>query len=124
MRPKDVSESDFTGICLRKLRKFARKNNLCIIIVAHPTKIYRIKDSKEYPIPTLYDISGSANWYNKTDNGMVVYRVFERDVIQIHVKKVKFKNYGELGMVEWKWNKETGLFTEITGFEAQKRTDF
>jgi hypothetical protein len=124
MRPKDVSESDFTGICLRKLRKFARKNNLCIIIVAHPTKISRIKDSKEYPVPSLYDISGSANWYNKTDNGFVVYRDFERDVIQIHVKKVKFKNYGALGMVEWKWNKETGLFTEITGFEAQTRTDF
>jgi hypothetical protein len=123
MRPKDVSESDYTGICLRKLRKFARKNNVCIFVVAHPTKMYRIKDVDKYPVPTLYDISGSSNWYNKADNGIVVHRDFENDITEIYVKKVKFKNYGQLGMVQMRWNKDSGMYTEITK-ENQNRQEW
>ena len=121
-RPPGISETDFIGVCLRKLRKFARKNNICIIIVAHPTKMARMKDNKgtatnKYMVPSLYDISNSSNWYNKTDNGLVVYRDFDKDVVEIHVKKVKFKNYGMIGQVNFNYDVLTGKYTELSEIE-------
>jgi KaiC/GvpD/RAD55 family RecA-like ATPase len=113
MKPKDMNDSDFTGDCLRKLRKFARKNELCLFVVVHPTKMHKEKDSTNYPVPTLYDCQGSSHWYNKADNGIVVYRNFEPDSTDVYVKKVKFRNYGELGMVSFNFDVKTGCYVEI-----------
>lgn len=113
-RPREQTESEFTGNCLRKLRKFARKNGICIFVVAHPTKMQKIKDTEIYPVPSLWDICGSSNWYNKADNGIVVYRDMTTNVVDIHVKKVKFKNYGELGVAKFTYNKENGCYIEYT----------
>ena len=117
-RPAAMSESEYSGTCLRKLRKFARKNNLCIFLVAHPTKMQREKTregnvTQKYHVPTLYDISGSANFYNKADNGIVVYRDFEQNKVVVYVKKVKFKNYGRLGAVDFSYNRDTGCYSEM-----------
>jgi twinkle protein len=112
-RPSGMTESDFTGDCLRKLRKFARKNKLCLFIVVHPTKMYKDRTAEIYPVPTLYDISGSANWYNKADNGIVVYRDFVKETTEVYIKKVKFKNYGEVGAATFKYLKESGTYAEI-----------
>jgi hypothetical protein len=117
-RPHDISDTEFTGICLRKLRKFARKNDVCIILVAHPTKMRRAKDSDAYPIPTLYDISGSSHFYNKADNGLVVYRDFAAGLTEVHVKKVKFRTYGEVGMVKFKYDTSSGVYTEADAQEG------
>jgi twinkle protein len=115
IRPAGMNESDFIGHCLRRLRKFARKNKLCLFIVVHPTKMYKDKSETKYPVPTLYDIQGSANWHNKADNGIVVYRNFETgfESTDVYAKKVKFRNYGEIGMVSFKYNKFTGCYEEI-----------
>ena len=115
-KPAGISESDFTGTCLRRLRKFARKNQICVFVVAHPTKMYRLKDKDEYPVPTLYDISGSANWYNKSDNGMIVHRDFKKNITTVYVKKVKYRSYGELGHVEFFFDTRTGHY-EKADFE-------
>jgi hypothetical protein len=111
-KPKDVNDSDYAGICLRRLRKFARKYMVCVILVAHPAKMYREKESSQYPVPTLYDISGSANYYNKADNGLVVYRDFNRNLVEVHVKKVKYRNYGHLDTVKFRYDVSTGTYSE------------
>ena len=113
-RPRDLTESEFTGNCLRKLRKFARKNNICLFVVAHPTKMQKIKDKEIYPVPSLYDISGSSNWYNKADNGIVIYRDFTEDITEVHIKKVKFRNYGNIGCAKFTYNKDNGCFIEYS----------
>jgi twinkle protein len=112
-KPKDMNESDFTGSCLRKLRKFARKKNICIIIVAHPAKMYRQKETGKYPIPHMYDISGSANFYNKCDNGIVVYRNFDTNITEVHIKKVKYRNYGKTGQINFRYNEDSNSYEEI-----------
>lgn len=119
-RPRDMSDSDFTGVCLRRLRKFARKNGICLFVVAHPTKMYRQKDSDKYPVPTLYDISGSANWYNKTDNGIIVYRDFDFNLVQVYVKKVKYRNYGMIGHVNYTFDVDSGSYVEIPESDFEK----
>ena len=116
-RPSNMNESDFTGSCLRRLRKFSRKYNVATILVAHPTKMRKIKDAEEYPVPSLYDISGSANFYNKADNGIVVYRDFENGTTDIHIKKVKYRNYGsptgKLDAIRYRFIPEYGGYEEI-----------
>jgi twinkle protein len=34
----------------------------------------KINDSGKYEIPGLYDINGSAAWYNKADIGLSMYK--------------------------------------------------
>jgi twinkle protein len=45
-------------------------------------------------VPTLYDVSGSANWKNKCDVGLVVHRNFETGEVDIVVEKVREKWVG------------------------------
>jgi hypothetical protein len=57
-------------------------------VVAHPTKSAKDGDGN-YKMPTLYDISGSANWYNKADLGVIVHRENEDDTL-IKVQKSRY----------------------------------
>ena len=80
--------------------------------VAHPAKLRR-EDGK-IPVPTLYDISGSANWSNKTDLGVVVYRLKERypPTTEIYVRKVRFKSVGKVGKVALRYDPATGCYSD------------
>ena len=57
----------------------------------------------QYKKPTLYDISGSADFFNKAYNGLIVYRnigqrtEYGSDSVKIYVEKVKRKENGQLG---------------------------
>jgi hypothetical protein len=109
---KEKSETQWIGECLSKIRKKARAMNVAIWVVAHPTKIQKDKDGN-YPIPTMYSISGSANWYNKADNGLVVYRNFEENYTEVHVQKVKFKYYGSHGSARFSYLPMSGRYEEM-----------
>ena len=61
---------------LTKLTHFAQSNNVAIFLVAHPTKMQK-NESGVYGVPTLYDVSGSADFRNMTHNGYTIYRHFE-----------------------------------------------
>jgi twinkle protein len=95
------SETIYTGKVLNQLKYFARIHDIHLVLVAHPRKMQRKKDSKLFEVPTLYDISGSANWFNIADNGMVVYRQFSEDFTSsypiVYVQKVKHKFIGKTG---------------------------
>jgi len=111
--PKGTNETNYIGECLSKLRNFGRKNEIGIFIVAHPTKLQKNED-QTYPVPTGYDVAGSANWRNKSDAMLSVWRDYaENDgVVQVHVQKVRNKMLGKLGMVELHWSWASGLFCE------------
>ena len=88
--------------------------------VAHPAKPPR-DDSKSYE-PTLYDISGSANWVNKADLGIVVHRPDPATTTtEIHIRKVRFKSVGRLGKVSLRYDRATGRYSEIRQSEAAAR---
>ena len=113
-RPREQTESEYIGICLRKLRKFAREKNVSVWVIAHPTKIQRQEKSDERKVPDLYDINGSANWYNKADNGLVVWRNFEEGFTKVIVQKIKFHWDGNLGEVDLKFKTEFGGYEQMT----------
>lgn len=105
-------ETDFIGRSLSRLRRFARRHDIAVFVVAHPAKMYKPHGEDRYDVPTLYAISGSAEWYNKADNGLCVYRDFSNDIIDLHIQKIKFKIHGKVGAVSFKYDKTNGRFTE------------
>lgn len=113
-RPTGITETEYVSASLSKTRRFAKSRDVHVWIVAHPTKLSRDKHGK-YPRPSLYDITGSANWRNKPDNGIIVWRdpAFGENITQVSVQKIRFKEIGKLGDVELKYDRATGCYSEI-----------
>lgn len=122
--PHGLTETIYTGQVLKHVRQFARRQGVHVWIVAHPQKLYRDKDSGNYPVPTLYDISGSANWRNKADNGIVVWRDFGSAAtpIEIHVQKVRFRQIGKLGCAKLKYAGATQTYSCLSFDHPLNRT--
>lgn len=110
-RPAGSTEADYVSESLRRLRMFARKHEILTIVVAHP-KLLEKKADGTYPVPTPYDISGGAMWRNKADNCIAVYAdpTDANGAVEIHVQKVKFKLFGQVGMVPMRWDRVTGRY--------------
>lgn len=104
------NETKYISRLLDRLTNFAQQNDVLVILMAHPTKMQKNKDG-EPEIPTLYDISGSANFCNKADFGIVVHRNRLENTVEIHIKKVKFKHLGECGMALFKYNLNNGRYS-------------
>lgn len=92
----DGSTNDI-GRSLDKIVTFCEVNNVHCFLVAHPTKMKK-SDGKRFDIPTLYDINGSSNFYNKADNGICVYRDKDLGIAYVYIQKVKFSHWGEESM--------------------------
>ena len=107
------NETQYISELLDKLTNFAQRNDILIILMAHPTKQPRNKDGV-IEAPTLYDISGSANFFNKADFGIVVHRNRTENTVEVHVQKVKFRHLGECGMALFKYNLNNGRYTPYT----------
>lgn len=114
-----AKETDMVRDILRSLINFAQQNNVLIFLVAHPTKLQKNKDTHKVEAPTLYDIAGSAHFYNMADYGIVVHRDRPNNRVEIKVSKVRFKHLGTVGTAYMKYNTENGRYTpEVKGQKA------
>jgi twinkle protein len=111
------SETKYIGESLEKLSIFCEQYNLHCFLVAHPRKINKDKQTGKYEIPNLYDIAGSSNFYNKTDNGISVYRTFENKTF-VYVQKVKFSHWGTIGQSEYTYDLSSGRYIEDGTFHT------
>ena len=107
--PPGMSETQYIDNFLDKLTNFAVLNDCLVILVAHPRKMNRDARTGSPDRPTLYDINGSAAFFNKCDFGLVVERM--PDVVHIYVEKVKFRNLGQPGMVPLVFNPTNGRYS-------------
>jgi twinkle protein len=110
-----INETKYVGETLDKIANFCELNALHCFLVAHPTKIQKDKQTGKYEVPTLYNIAGSANFYNKTDNGLCVYRDAENNTF-VYVQKVKFSHWGEIGSSKFTYDKPSGRYIEDGSF--------
>jgi twinkle protein len=95
---RDESTTEYIARSIRELRRFAREYGVVIIVVAHPTK--DVHEKGEVRIPTLYDIDGSAAWFNKSDHGLCIHRRDPyRNESSLLIQKVRFPYTGEKGEV-------------------------
>ena len=113
-RVDSQTETEYISQALKRVRQFARRYGIHLWIVAHPAKLYRDKNGK-IPIPTPYDISGSARWRDKADNCITVWRDLSNDdkcAVEVHVQKVRFRQDGRIGVNELSYNWATGTYHE------------
>ena len=103
---KGENVTDYVRDMLRCTKEFARMYEATVIIVAHPTKV-----AAERP-PGLYDIEGSASWYNKADNGLVVFRDPTAPRAKVVSAKVREFEAGNLGECYFTVDRATGAFYE------------
>jgi len=107
------SETQYISRFLDELINFAKFNDVLLFLIAHPVQM--AKSLGKFEVPSLYSISGSANFYNKTDYGLTIHRKSQDDgvminEVEIHVQKVKYKHLGEQGIVDLKYDYVTGRF--------------
>lgn len=107
---------DYISQVLDKIIWFAKVNDVLVHLIAHPRKLEKDKDGK-FPMPTMYDIAGSADFWNKTDYGIAMSRKQDGNRVfinkgSISVQKVKFKNLGEQGIADHCYNFKNGRFEE------------
>ena len=110
IRDRDETATEYVGRAIKTFRRFARKMQVHVIVVAHPAKLQKV-DGKYKP-PTLYDISDSANWYNKCDLGLIVHRE-TADYTDIKVQKSRYhEEIGVPGEVRMMFGKDDRRFRE------------
>lgn len=115
------SETQYISRFLDKLTGFARMNDVLVILVAHPRKMDKDNAGK-LKVPSLYDINGSSNFYNKADYGFTVHRKSDaRNIllneVEVHWQKIKFKYLGQTGVSELKYNYVNGRFQKDTNWD-------
>lgn len=95
---------------LSQIEIFAKKYDVLVMIVAHPTKMY--KDAKgNIEEPTMYNIKGGGEWYDASYHGLLVHRNYEDKTVKVKVLKCKFQNLGENGAeCHFKWEPNSGCF--------------
>ena len=107
-KTEDVNR--YTMEYLSKIEIFAKKYDVLVFIVAHPTKMYKDKDGK-IEEPTMYNIKGGGEWYDASYHGLLVHRDYENKTVKAKVLKVKFQNLGENGAeANFKWEPKSGCF--------------
>jgi len=95
---------------LTKLEVFAKKYDVLVIVVAHPTKMYKDKDGNMEE-PNMYNIKGGGEWYDASYHGLLVHRNYKNNTVKVKVLKVKFQNLGENGAeAHFKWESNSGCF--------------
>ncbi|OVA05130.1 Toprim domain [Macleaya cordata] len=97
-RPPNQTETEYVSQMLTKIKRFAQHHSCHVWFVAHPRQLHHWVGGP----PNLYDISGSAHFINKCDNGIVVHRNRDPekgpiDQVEICVRKVRNKVVGQIG---------------------------
>jgi len=118
-RPDNRTQTEYISQSLSRIRQFARHHGVHIWLVAHPTKLQKGQDG-QYPVPTPYDVSDSAHWYNKADNALSIWRD-KGDLsvpVQVHVQKIRFAEVGKLGVANLHYDVPTARYLSPDGWKA------
>jgi twinkle protein len=117
-RPAGMSETEYVSQTLTWVIDWVRSANCHLWLVAHPSKLQKVKDGS-LPIPTPHDISGSAHFWNKADNCLCVHRdqgVDGNQDVQVYVQKVRFRHIGRIGCADLIYDRVTGKFYDKPKF--------
>jgi len=113
-RPFSMSETEYVSQMLTKIKKFAQHYDCHVWFVAHPKQLQNWKGEA----PDLYDISGSAHFVNKADNGIVIHRTRDTSrpdlmrAAQIYVRKVRNKAAGTIGECTLYYDRKSGRYLD------------
>ncbi|KAG0515581.1 hypothetical protein BDA96_10G290700 [Sorghum bicolor] len=112
-RPSNQTETEYVSQILTKVKRFAQHHSCHVWFVAHPRQLHNWNGGP----PNMYDISGSAHFINKCDNGIVIHRNRDQnagplDVVQVCVRKVRNKVIGQIGDAFLTYDRVTGQYKD------------
>ena len=109
-----ITETKRIGQELTKLINWGRNHDCAVFIVHHPTKIQRMPNRKSYFKPRPYDMSGSAQWYNKADSILCIWRDMDdgRNPVEIDVQKIRYKEIGQEGTAYFEFNRYNSTYRD------------
>lgn len=110
--PANYTETQYISECLSLIKEFVIKNDVHLFIIAHPRKLQKMQNGK-YPVASMYDISGSAHFFNKADNGISIHRDFTENTVDVYVQKVRFSWLGKVGFCSFKFDTFTRQYVPI-----------
>lgn len=105
-RRSGETENDYIGRAIRQIKRFAKAYEVTVMITAHPTKV---QDKRE---PMLYDISGSSNWANKCDVGLVLSRDPADTRVKLSIRKPRFRECTKHGDIWLNYEWQSGRYHE------------
>ena len=104
----------YTMDYLTKIEVFAKKYDVLVFVVAHPTKMYKNQKTGEIDEPTMYSIKGGGEWYDASYHGLLVHRDYEANTVKVKVLKCKFQNLGTNGAeTHFTWEKNSGCYIPL-----------
>jgi twinkle protein len=110
-RRPDESELAYTSRAIRAWKAFGRTYQCAVWIVAHPKKPGEF--GKAGSAPGLYDISGSADWANKADYGVVIHRPDKKSTItELTISKVRMGLPGHERTIKLDWQWRTASYAD------------
>eukprot|EP00249_Psilotum_nudum_P007111 c20312_g1_i1 orf=569-2530(-) len=112
-RPSNQTETEYVSQMLSRLKRFAQHHDCHVWFVAHPRQLHLWHGEA----PNLYDISGSAHFINKCDNGIVIHRnqdpaIGPLDIVQVLVRKIRNKAAGTIGDAFLSYDRVTGEYKD------------
>ncbi|WOF74156.1 bifunctional DNA primase/helicase [Parvibaculaceae bacterium PLY_AMNH_Bact1] len=88
-----MTETEYTREAIKALKRLAKRFNVLVIVAHHPTKMHKLQDGT-FQMPSPYDASGSAHWFNKADAIVIVHRMHQETIIRVE----KLKKHGIMGI--------------------------
>ncbi|KAJ8510444.1 hypothetical protein OPV22_000878 [Ensete ventricosum] len=113
-RSPNQTETEYVSQMLTMIKRFAQHHSCHVWFVAHPRQLQNWTGGP----PNMYDISGSAHFINKCDNGLVIHRNRDAkagplDCVQVCVRKIRNKVVGTIGEAFLSYNRVTGEFEDM-----------
>ena len=113
-RDGNKREDEHIRDLISRCKNFCRQHDVVMWMVAHPNKLRRDNGETSYQAPSLYEVSGSAHWYNMADVGLVVHRDFQTDTTQVITRKIREQGlYGQIGEAFFRYNIATKSYTSV-----------
>lgn len=100
----------FLETFLTDLSVFTKHHNIFCVIIAHPTKLHKGLDEKDYPCPNVFNVAGGAAWNNAMDNIGFFHRPYKisepmNPICQFTSSKIRWKKIvGQEGTVDLYYN--------------------
>mgnify|MGYP003669789903 FL=1 len=104
-------EASLTNIryILKKLKSLALEYSITVYLIAHPRKM--LQEVGRPCVPTGYDVSGSADFYNIADIGITISRVEDGQSLMTNWKS-RFPHFGKTGSNIIDFDLATGSYSD------------
>lgn len=109
-KPQGMQDGEWVVKCLVKIITFAQETGVHVFLVAHPTKMSKTLDGSNYVVPNLYSISGSAHFFNMTQNGLTIFRNMVTNMTEVHFQKIKWEHLGHTGVAYYNYHEPNARF--------------